>query len=341
MSSLWPAARKLILIGALTATALAATRPRYGGVLRVEVHESLETAGPPQTGPGMADLQHGFTITEWTGGRRAVYAADENAAGGRPFLDSVEIQLGRPLREESFDLELGRADVVEVGPNELRRPQTSRRVWSSMPVRIVALAFGPRVDDARIREALSLAVDRPAIHAVLLQRQGEISGALLPQWLSGYSFLFPAAADVTRARSLIGATPPSSRSLTLAVADPALRQIADRVAVNARDAGLNVNVISAPSGGDVQLAEARITTSDPAKALAQVASAFGLAEPQTGVSAEALYTAERTLLDGFRVVPLFHLPYSYGVSPRVKGGSGITPLGEWNFGNLWLGTDKP
>jgi hypothetical protein len=41
-------------------------------------------------------------------------------------------------------------------------------------------------------------------------------------------------------------------------------------------------------------------------------------------------------LEGFRVIPLFHLPDVYGVSPRVKGGPGITPLGEWRFENLWL-----
>ena len=40
--------------------------------------------------------------------------------------------------------------------------------------------------------ALALAGDRSASHAVLFQRQGEISGALLPQWLSGYAFLFSA-----------------------------------------------------------------------------------------------------------------------------------------------------
>ena len=31
------------------------------------------------------------------------------------------------------------------------------------------------------------------------------------------------------------------------------------------------------------------------------------------------YEAERTLLQGYRVIPLFHLPAAYQVAPRVKG----------------------
>ncbi|HUE03890.1 MAG TPA: hypothetical protein VMR62_30330, partial [Bryobacteraceae bacterium] len=51
---------------------------------------------------------------------------------------------------------------------------------------------------------------------------------------------------------------------------------------------------------------------------------------------EELYAAERALLEGFRVIPLFHLPDVYGASPRVKGGPVVTPLGEWRFDSLWL-----
>ena len=206
--------------------------PQYGGTLRVEVRQNWETADPPPL------LGAGFTIARWEAGRLAVYEADENAAGGRPFLDGVEILLGRSLRDQASDLDLGKADVVELGPNELRRQPAGRRVWSSSPVRVLALVFSPRFDDARVREALALAVDRSAIHSVLLQRQGEVSGALLPQWLSGYAFLFPAAADLGRARQLA----PGARPITLGVSDAAARPIAERIALNARDAGLAVSV---------------------------------------------------------------------------------------------------
>jgi ABC-type transport system substrate-binding protein len=313
------------------AAAPGATRPQYGGTLRVEVRQNAETPDPPPL------LGAGFTIARWEAGRLAVYEADENASGGRPFLASVEILLGRALRDQASDLDLGKADVVELGPNELRRQPAGRRVWSSSPVRVLALVFAARFEDARVREALALAVDRSAIHTVLLQRQGEISGALLPQWLSGYAFLFPAAADLGRARQLaLGARP-----ITLGVTDAAARPIAERIALNARDAGLAVSVAPQAANADVVLVELRIASADPAKALAQIAAALGLPAPPHAESPEQTYAAERALLEGFRVIPLIHLPDVYGVGPRVKGGPGILPSGEWRFDNLWLEGARP
>jgi hypothetical protein len=323
------------------ALAQAATRPHYGGTLRIEIETSIETADPPQTGPGMADLSGAFSVSRWEGGRVAAYSANENAPGGRPFLDSVEIQMGRPLREQAIDLELKKADVVELGPNETRRAPASRKIWTSAPVRLLALVFSERISDARVREALALAVDRGAIHNVLLQRQGEIAGALLPQWISGYAFLFPTAADTVRARSLTAQLPAQSRALTLSFEAPALRPIAERIAVNARDAGLAVSVSQRNAGADVRLVEERIVDQQPSRALSNLAAALGLPQAARADSPEELYAAERSLLQGFRAIPLFHLPDVYGVNPRVKGGPGITPLGLWRFSDLWLETVRP
>jgi hypothetical protein len=336
MSSPWFAACNLALAALAAATAAAATRPHYGGTLHVEIQQSFETPDPPTTGHGMPALARGFAITHWEAGRRAAYQADENAPGGRPFLDTVEIEMARPLRDQSIDLELGKTDVVELGPTELRRQPAGRKVWPSAPVRLVALVFSARVEDARIREALALAVDRAAIHNVLLQRQGEVTAALLPQWLSGYAFLFSAAADAARARTLVAGIPAPARAISLGVEDAAARPIAERIALNARDAGLAVSVVARAAGADVRLVEVRVGSSDAALALPGAAAALGLSEPPRADTPEALYSAERALLEGFRVIPLFHLPDVYGVNPRVKGRPGITPLGEWRFENLWV-----
>ena len=328
----WGRRFRLPLLLLLAVTAHAATRPHYGGTLRVEIHGSSDALGaaPP-----------GFTVVSSEAGRRVVYAAEENATGGRPFLDTVEIQMGRPLRDQALDFGLGKADVVELEGNEARRSAPGRSVWTSAPVRVVAVVFQARVADARIREALARAVDRTAIYNVLLQRQGEISGALLPQWLSGYAFLFPAAADLAWARALAADAPASARRITLAAEDPADQPMAERISVNARDAGLTVVVV--PSGGDAdaRLVEARVTSSDPFAALKSLAAARGLPEPPRADSPEALYAAESALLEGFRAIPLFHLPYVYAAAPRVQGGSGIGPLGDWRFENVWLESGKP
>lgn len=324
----------------LAVVAFPATRPRYGGVLRIEIREAIETADPPQTGH-MAELTRGFGVAQWEGGRRAVFTANPDAPGGRPFLDSVEVEMGRPLHDQSIALNLGKTDLVQLDPGDSPRSSGGHRVWSSAPVRLLVLLVAPRIEDMRVREALALAVDRSSIHSVMLQRQGEVTGALLPQWLSGYAFLFSAANDLVKARSLLAGVPLSARTLSLAVSDPANRRIADRIALNARDAGLMVSPAPPSGSADVRLVELRIESLDPALALAGVAAGLGLPQPPHSDSPETLYAAERALLEGFRVVPLFHLPDTYGVSPRVKGGPGISPLGEWHFENLWVETGRP
>ncbi|MBZ5624820.1 MAG: hypothetical protein LAQ69_39890 [Acidobacteriia bacterium] len=330
----------LSLLLLLAATAFSATRPHYGGVLRVEVRESIETADPPQTGR-LAELTNAFTISEWEAGRRAVYSADANAAGGRPFLDGVEVHMGRPLQDQSIALNAGKADLVQLDPSEPQRTAGGHKAWTSGPMRLLVLLFGPRIEDPRVREALALAVDRSSIHRAMLQRQGEISSALLPQWLSGDAFLFPVVTDVAKARALLAGVPAAARTFSLGVSDPSHRPIADRIAINARDAGLMVFAAPPRANADARLVEVRIGSSDPALALSGVASALGLPLPPRTDSPEALYTAERALLDGFRVVPLFHLPDVYEVNPRVKGGPGISPLGEWRFENLWVEAGRP
>ena len=341
--------REGCLLALLALGAAAATRPRYGGTLRVEIREALETPDPPTTGPTLARLTPAFAPAQWDA-RHAIYAADDKAPGGRPFLDAVDIQMGRRLPDQAIDLDIGKADLVEIDANEPRRngpaarpreADRSNKVWSSSPVRLLVLVFGARIEDPRISEALALAVDRTAIHNVLLQSQCEISGALLPQWLSGYAFLFPAVKDVARARTLLAAVPPAAKTFSLGVPDPAHRRIADRIALNARDAGLVLSAAPLNSIADLRLIEVRIESSDPARALAALAAALALPEPSRADSPEALFAAERALLEGFRVIPLFHLPDIYGVHPRVKGASGITPLGEWRFENLWLEPPRP
>jgi ABC-type transport system substrate-binding protein len=325
----------LLLCGAV---ASAATRPRYGGTLRVEVREAVESLDPPQTGH-LGELSGCFTPARWEAGRRAVYTANDAAPGGRPFLDAIEIEMGRPPRERALTLELGKTDMVEAAPAELRR---IRRLWSSAPVRLGALVCGARVQDARLREALALSIDRAAIHSVLLQKQGDPSGALLPQWLSGYAFLFLSPQDLARARGLLAGMPAAARAFSLGYdpAEPLARAIAERIALNARDAGLLLAAAPQSAASDIRLAFTRIPSADAAVSLVTVATALGLPEPPRATTPEALHAAERTLLEGFRAIPLFHLPEMWGVAPRVRTwlGPGIGKTGEWMLDNVWLET---
>ena len=288
-----------------------------------------------------------FRLTQWEPERRAVFSANEDYWDGRPFLDSVAVQMGRSPQQQILDLELGRADLVELSPGDVRRAsQGGMKLWTSAPVTLLAIVFGPgAAGDARLREALALSIDRAAIQSVLLQKQGELAGGLLPEWLSGYAFLFRTARDTARARQLGAALPPSAAPLTLGYdgGDPLARSIAERIALNAREAGLRPQVSAQAPKPDLRLVRVRIRPVEPGAALAALVSSLGLPSVPDAASPEACYEAERALVEDFRVIPLAHLPEMYASRPAVKTWQtpGLLKTGEWRFEDVWLAPERP
>src|SRR5262249_7612523 len=154
------------------------------------------------------------------------------------------------------------------------------------------------------------------IAQVLLQRLGEATGSFVPQRVSGYGFLFGAERDLERATQLLKPAPPPL-ILGYDAAEPSLRLIAERIALNVRDAG----VILKPSWTDepdLLLMRVAATATDPGLALTEYGR--GLQMPLTvfGRSREEVLQAERRTLVGGWVTPLFHVPGVYGIRPRVR-----------------------
>ncbi len=282
---------------------------------------------PLATGP--------FRIAASRPGIKMTLAANPQHWLGRPFVEAIEVALGRTLREQALAFELRRADLVELSPAELRRAgQSSRTVSTSLPKQLIALRLADRLNP-EIRRALALSIDRASMLSVLLQRQGEVTAALLPQWLSGYAFLFRTAPDSARARQILAASHPAPVTLWADPEDPLLRSIADRIAVNARDVGLTVRVVTAqPHLADSRMARIPVETPSPRLALAAIASALNVTLPAFEDSgAQSVYAAESRLLESNLVVPLFHLPQAWLWAPRVR--VWLRPL-EGSFGTLNL-----
>ncbi len=243
-----------------------------------------------------------FRVTHSEPGKSVTLAAHDGYWGGRPYLDSVQITTGRSLRDQAVDLEVGKADVVEIAPTQRRG-----NLYVSQPVELLALQFEDRVP-AATREAVALSIDRSAIYNVLLQKTGEISGALLPRWLSGYAFLFPAERNLVRARQLA-----SGAGLSLAYdrQDNLIRAIAERISVNASEAGITLH--QAVGNADVRIIETPIASRDAFASLEDLAAIFKM--PLAGAN---LYESERALLAGFKIVPLFHLPDAWAMNAHVR-----------------------
>ncbi len=179
-----------------------------------------------------------FRVSAWEPRRRLALAAFDDYWGGRPFLDSVVISLTSTRAI---------ADVFDIPFASPRRivPEATR-IWSSSPRELLTLTSDGI--DPQVWQALTLAINRGPIVDVLTQGRGQPAFGLLPAWLSGYAFLFQSAPDLERARQLVASLRLMPLTLTYAANDSFARAVAERLALNARDAGITIRPEPGTSG---------------------------------------------------------------------------------------------
>jgi peptide/nickel transport system substrate-binding protein len=261
-----------------------------------------------------------FQVTGFNNGVLAL-TANESCWQGRPFVDAIEIRVHRTVREQWLDLSVGRADVVEVPAEEMRQAQQQRLTVLISPL-VTMLAL--QVSDAgalaniKLRSAIAAAIDRSALYNVIFQKQGEATASLLPQRLTGYSFLFPTERDLNKAHELRGGL--ATGPLTLSTeGDGAMQLAAQRIALNLREAGFNVQMASAGAQhADLILRKLPMTGADPAAALEQVIRSAGESTPVAAETPAALFKAEQMFLDEKKLIPLLDLPQASASGPRVR-----------------------
>ncbi len=231
-------------------------------------------------------------------------------------------------------MELGRADVIEA-PSQ--SANGSSRVRTSLPVELMALAFSrnTKAQDVRLRQALALCIDRKPIQSVLLKGSAESTASILPNWMTGYSAAFSTEPNQRLAKSMLVESRQPSLTLSYDPRDPQAQLIAERIALNAREAGIVVQVsLSGPD--DIRLVRIALPSPDPALSLDEMAHQFSLPQPVLhGETVEDLYQAEHMLLDGDMLIPLFHLPVGSAAGGRVRRWA-PDQLGGWNLQDLWL-----
>jgi ABC-type transport system substrate-binding protein len=294
-----------------------------------------------------------FLVAEWQPGKSLKLAANEDSWTGRPFVDAVQIEFGKSLRDQAVTLDLDKTDVIEVAPQAsgLQRRNTS----VSLPVELMALVFpaNSKAQDPRLRQALALAIDRKPIQSVLLKGAGEASATILPNWMTGYSTVFSATSNPQRARAVLAGSRQPVVNLSYDPRDAQAQLIAERIALNAREVGIMLQV-SLSGAEDIRLVRVALPSPDPATSLAEAVRELGLPQlglPQSALSTaqrgstlEDLYQAERGLLDQYAVIPLFHLPLASTSGGLVRGWQ-PDPLGQWSepgrsLADAWLSDSR-
>ncbi|MGC2474416.1 MAG: ABC transporter substrate-binding protein [Candidatus Sulfotelmatobacter sp.] len=284
-----------------------------------------------------------FHVTEWQPGRKLSVAANEEYWRGRPFVDAIEIEMGRGFRDQMTEFELRKADLVEVAPEQSHRfVQDGHSLTSSARVELLALVFTRDASSAQekaLRQAMALSIERGSIRSVLLQGTGEPTGSLLPTWISGYGFVFSTETDLQKARELRAEV----RSVPTWMIgydgnDPLSRLVAERVALNAKDAGLALQPTTG-STTDLRVMRIPLASSDPWISLNEIFRQFGLPAVKKGGSMEDLYSVEQAALASESAIPLFHLPVSYASSSNLKDWK-LRLDGSWDLSSAWLENSK-
>jgi peptide/nickel transport system substrate-binding protein len=286
------------------------------------IFRKSDANSPIGTGP--------FRVTAWEPGRRLTLAAFDDYWGGRPYLDSIEIEFGTSR---------GHADLFDIPAGPARRilPE-GVATWSSEPRVLVAITASNA--DPVLLQALALVIDRAPIANVLAQHKGDAAFGLLPQWLSGYEFLFQSTPDVARAKQLVAQLRLGPTSLGYPANDLFLRSVAERVALNAHDAGITIQPTS-NANANLRLIEWPLDTGDDLQRIAEQVGAADRAKDLDASKPEALYKLERSLLDDHRIIPVVHLRETYGIAPRVHfqapaSGRVADPF-ALHLENAWLG----
>jgi ABC-type transport system substrate-binding protein len=299
--------------------------------------------------------------------------ANERCWAGRPFVDEIDVLLGVPALRQLFDLQLGKTDVTDLSPELAHRAaRDNLHVWSSAPVYLYALQITGGAPSGKARpataklslgEALSQALDRATMANVLLQKQAEPAASFLPQWLSGYAFVFGTESNVGRtkeisARSSGGTSTPQPLRLRVDAGGDLAKLIAERVAINARQAGIAIQIQARGSGRDDAAGDAASPRSPESETVHLIAWHYSslsrraelgdmisglqfptdMREPSTE-SAEQTYEYERALISEYQLIPLVVLPQYVGVSTRVRNWL-PDHWDAWHLADVWLAGKK-
>lgn len=193
-----------------------------------------------------------FKIVEWSRGQQAVLDAKPGYWGGAPALKKVIIRFMTESADRRMALERGDIDIAEnilidQIPALEKNPEI---VVERHPSQLVEYVYinnqKTPLDDPRVRQALSYAVDYQGIIDYVLQGNGVQMRGPVPQGMWGHKpDLFQHSKDAAKAKALLkDAGLDSGLDLTLIYSErrPSWEQIATILQSNFADIGVNLKL---------------------------------------------------------------------------------------------------
>jgi peptide/nickel transport system substrate-binding protein len=160
-----------------------------------------------------------FKLVRWESGKRIVLAAHDKWWGGKPLLDSVELVLGVSdgemlglLRRGELDWAPIRiiADQSELTQNPELRDEFEHAEAVEPRLQMIAWNTDKRpYDDKRVRQALTMALDRGRIVDDVLHGQAQIlTGPFFPTMMGADPSIAAMPFDLDKARALLAEAMP-------------------------------------------------------------------------------------------------------------------------------------
>jgi peptide/nickel transport system substrate-binding protein len=192
-----------------------------------------------------------FKVVEWTRGQRCVLEAKPTYWGGAPKLKKVIIRFMSESADRRMALEQGDVDIAEnilidqIPALEKNKDIVVNRYPSQMVEYVYVNCQNTKLSDARVRQALSYAVDYKGIIDHVLQGNGVQMRGPIPEGMWGHrDDVFQYTRDVAKAKELLKAAGAEKLELTLIYSErrATWEQIALIMQANLADIGVKLNL---------------------------------------------------------------------------------------------------
>jgi oligopeptide transport system substrate-binding protein len=152
-----------------------------------------------------------YILTEWNHDQSLTLERNPNYVGAKPTITRCDYTLfDDPVAQALVPFENDELDQAQVGPADFERAKADPtlssllQVFPSSGTRFIIFdTTNPPTDDPRVRQALSMAIDRKTLADKILKGVVTATGVMLPPDIPGYNPRSALGEDVAEAKALL------------------------------------------------------------------------------------------------------------------------------------------